>query len=113
MKTTNFATISIGALAVLLLAGVSLLVHPLLGLITARGIHVTYRDDLGLQAQETSQQALGLLAHADETHRQPRVGLGIRRPDPRRQEGGNDQRRRSGTLQQRSPRDTHVFPFRY
>ena len=30
MKTTNFATISIGALAVLLLAGVSLLVHPLL-----------------------------------------------------------------------------------
>jgi hypothetical protein len=45
-------------------------VDSLLGLIAARGVHITHRDDLDVTSEEAPQQAEPLHTHADETHGQ-------------------------------------------
>jgi hypothetical protein len=75
------------------------LIDARLGRGAARGIHVADRQDPRLLPQEAAQQAAALRPNADEAHRQPRIRLGIRRPNVRRQNDRGHGRREGGPLQ--------------
>ena len=80
-----------------------------LGVVAAGRVHVANRQDLRVAPEEPAQKSSVLHPHAHKAHRQPRVRLGLGRPDVRRQKERRRRRRSGCPLEKRSSRNWHCL----